>query len=158
VDVGQPQSTDRRTEVVSAQLPEGYLDLYKLAVEMADRISARRTTANSFFLTVQTALVALLGIQDISNAAIGGAGLMLAASWWLLLRSYRKLNTAKFTVISELEEQLPVEIFNDEWTKLKGEDPAVKQRIRDRYAELGLVEQVVPAVFAMIYIVVLVAQ
>jgi hypothetical protein len=28
-----------------------YLELYKLAVEMADRISARRATANRFFLT-----------------------------------------------------------------------------------------------------------
>lgn len=36
----------------SQPLPEGYLDLYKLAVEMADRVSARRTTANTFFLTV----------------------------------------------------------------------------------------------------------
>ncbi len=36
-----------------------YLELYKLAVEMADRVSARRATANAFFLTVNTALLAL---------------------------------------------------------------------------------------------------
>ena len=37
------------------------LELYKLAVEMADRVSARRALANTFFLTVNTGLAALLG-------------------------------------------------------------------------------------------------
>ena len=35
------------------------LDIYKLAVEMADRVSSRRATANAFFLTVNTGLVAV---------------------------------------------------------------------------------------------------
>jgi hypothetical protein len=39
---------------------EQYLELYKLAVEMADRVSARRATANAFFLTVNTALLAFV--------------------------------------------------------------------------------------------------
>lgn len=37
-----------------------YVELYKLAVEMADRVSARRATANAFFLTVNTALLAFV--------------------------------------------------------------------------------------------------
>jgi hypothetical protein len=37
------------------------IELYKLAVEFADRISARRALANTFFLTVNTGLAALLG-------------------------------------------------------------------------------------------------
>jgi len=40
-----------------AELPAGYVELYKLAVEMADRISARRGVANSFFLTINTGLL-----------------------------------------------------------------------------------------------------
>jgi hypothetical protein len=136
---------------------EGYLELYKLAVEMADRVSARRTTANSFFLAVQTALVALLGVEGIADDAVGGAGLVLAGAWWLLLRSYRRLNAAKFAVIGKMERMLPVQLFNEEWTRLKGEDPAVKKRLRDRYAELGVVEQLVPAVFASIYAVALIS-
>jgi hypothetical protein len=160
VDVGQPEGARRRREVVDEEevgstLPDGYLDLYKLAVEMADRVSARRTTANSFFLAVQTALVAVLGVDGIDDNAVATAGLVLAGAWWLLLRSYRKLNSAKFAVIGEMEKAIPVAIFGEEWRKLKGEDPAVKQRLRDRYAELSLVEQVVPAVFAAVYLVVL---
>jgi hypothetical protein len=38
------------------------LELYKTAVEMADRTSARRAGANSFFLTLNTALAAVVGI------------------------------------------------------------------------------------------------
>ena len=156
----QPEDPDRGPldldQPVDQQLPEGYLDLYKLAVEMADRVSARRTAANSFFLAVQTALVTLLGVDGLSQQAVAGAGLVLAGAWWLLLRSYRKLNGAKFQVILEMERQLPVAVFKEEWTALKDGGVAGKTRLRNRYADLGVVEQVVPAIFAVIYIVVMI--
>lgn len=132
------------------------LELYKLAVEMADRISARRATANSFFLTVQTAFVAVIGIATPSlasqslwvSAVISMAGIALSVSWWLQLRSYRDLNKAKFAVINEMETRLPEKIFTNEWKSLK-EDPV--RQWRGRYAELGLVERVIPWIFAVLY-------
>jgi hypothetical protein len=128
------------------------LELYKLAVEMADRVSARRGTANAFFLTVQTTFVALvgLGLPKLSNApwwaptSLFLAGLTLSAAWWLQLRSYRDLNTAKFTGINKIEERLPVKIFADEWEQLR-RDPV--HGWRTRYAELGTSERVIPVVF-----------
>ena len=65
------------------------LELYKIAVEMADRVSARRSTANTFFLTVQTAFVAVLGVATPSlqkapwwtALAVTLAGIILSASW-----------------------------------------------------------------------------
>ena len=33
-------------------------------------------------------------------------GLVLSAAWWLLLRSYRDLNEAKFRVILAMEKEL----------------------------------------------------
>jgi hypothetical protein len=154
VDAREPDGVDRAvadTESNRPALQPAYLDLYKLAVEMADRVSARRSTANSFFLAVQTALVTLLGVEGLGDDAVAGAGLVLASAWWLLLRSYRKLNAAKFKVIGEMEEALPVQIFNEEWKRLRGQDPQARARARDRYAELGIIEQLVPAVFAVIY-------
>lgn len=127
-----------------------YLELYKLAVEMADRVSARRTTANAFFLTAESALVALLGNKNFDSEAIAVAGIMLAATWWLLLRSYRDLNRAKFNVITSMEDQLPARIFAREWDELK-KDPVPGWR--QRYAELNWVERVVPVVFASVYVV-----
>jgi hypothetical protein len=144
--------------------PGDTLALYELAVEMADRVSARRATANSFFFTVQAGLAVALGAfavntgtQDdpspdrlvLTLAAI--AGVVIAASWWLLLRSYRDLNSAKFEVINAIEQRhLSIKLFSDEWQHLKQDK--VKPW-RKRYAELGQVESVVPIAFAAIYLV-----
>lgn len=38
------------------------LEIYKLIVEMADRMTARRSGTNSFFLTVNAALVTFVGL------------------------------------------------------------------------------------------------
>lgn len=133
------------------------LELYKLAVEMADRVSSRRTGANAFFLTLHGGLAAAIGILGQATTSKVSlylliapiAGLALSAAWFLLLRSYRDLNKAKFTVITELEDQLPVQIFAKEWGQLK-KDPV--QGWRARYAEQGTVERVVPAIFSLLYI------
>jgi hypothetical protein len=45
---------------------EQYLELYKLAVEMAERVSARRATTNAFFLTVNTALLAFVSSRSLA--------------------------------------------------------------------------------------------
>ena len=128
---------------------------------MADRTSARRGTANSFFVTVHAALVSLLGFTrpagDRKPAVsfdvdyVAGAGIILALTWWALLRSFRDLNRAKFAVIGEMEKLLPVEPFNDEWKHLKKSEPLPFWK--RRYAELGTVERVIPWVFIAIYVI-----
>jgi len=135
---------------------------------MADRVSARRATANTLFVTLHTALIAAIGLirprrlEDVGGAAMSRLvednfglvlaaclGIVLAVAWFLLLRSYRLLNRAKFKVIDELEEDMPWRIFRREWDFLKS-DPLP---LRERYAELGLVEQVVPVGFIAIYVI-----
>lgn len=139
------------------------LDLYKLTVEMADRVSARRGAANAFFLTLETVLAGFVGIVRAPGDASTGAlkvdtfgivlasivGLVLSAAWWLLLRSYRDLNEAKFKVILAMEKDLGAQPFGDEWKYLK-EDPV--KSFAKRYAELGVVERVVPFVFGIVYV------
>lgn len=139
------------------------IDIYKLAVEMADRVSARRAAANTFFLTVQTALVAVLGVALPNlqgrpwwvSLAVSIAGVALSTSWWLQLRSYRDLNRAKFAVINDLEKLLPHRVFTDEWESLR-KDPIPS--LRNRYAELGAVERFVPWVFALLYVMLFVGR
>lgn len=132
--------------------PPGVLEQYQLAVEMADRVSARRATANGFFLTVQTGLLALMAVKDLDRDWVAGGGVVLAVTWWLLLRSYRDLSGAKWKVIGEIEQQLPLRPFSDEWNHLK-QDPV--KRWRPRYAELGFAERLVPTVFAVIFLVIM---
>lgn len=140
--VGKPNTSTKPSPTV-------YFGQYKLAVEMVDRVSARRATANSFFLTLLVGLGAVLGITE-PNVLISGVGVVLALTWWALLRSYRDLSAAKFDVILEMESNLPARPFGDEWKTLK-KDPV--KWWRPRYAELGTVERFVPWVFAVIYIV-----
>jgi hypothetical protein len=133
-------------------------EIYKLAVEMADRISARRGTANSFFFTLHAALISVVGLversggsegDDFGRALTAVAGLVLAAAWWALLRSYRDLNAAKFRVINEMERSLPVSPFAQEWEYLRGTQP---KPLHKRYAEFGVIERIVPLVFALLYV------
>jgi hypothetical protein len=139
-------------------------ELYKLAVEMADRVSARRALANTFFLTVNTGLAALLGGQNLRWYAAAG-GIVFAMAWWWLLQSYRKLNGAKFTVINAIEPRLPVQLFSDEWRHLentkaprKAWPPRSLWLWLTGYHELGTVERVVPLAFVVIYVAELIRQ
>lgn len=145
----------------SVDSPEGAerlekLELYRLAVEMADRTSARRGSANAFFLTAETTLVT---VQGVAFASIGDvpwlvviamvlAGIGLSLAWWLQLRSYRLLSRAKFGVILDLEKDLGTAIYRDEWSRLSAAEPGRS----DRYTELGTVERLVPGMFALLYL------
>jgi hypothetical protein len=131
------------------------LEQYKLYVEMADRISARRGLANTFFLTLNTAIFTLFGVlwkdqpSDISDAVLA---LLLAvvlgecAAWWLLVRSYRLLNSAKYEVVGRLETRLPASPYwSAEWKALgEGKDWRL-------YVPLSHVEAWVPFLFAAVY-------
>jgi hypothetical protein len=145
--MGQPQEQGRPV----APLPEGLLEIYKLSVEMADRVSARRAVASSFFLTVQTGIIASLAFVEGQRWSIAVAGIVASITWWLLLRSYRQLNAAKFKVIHQMETQLPAAPFTDEWRVLDRKDGPLKER----YAALSLVEQTVPIIFLSICVVAL---
>ncbi|TCJ31491.1 hypothetical protein E0504_48120 [Parafrankia sp. BMG5.11] len=132
------------------------IELYKTAVEMADRVSARRGVANAFFLSIQTALVSI-GALSFSNLrtpwlislVLAFAGVAISIVWRLQLRSYRDLNRAKFAVINEIETRFPVRPFSDEWKVLSETREDSWWR---RYADLGTSERTVPLVFALLHI------
>lgn len=149
--------------------PAAYLDVgekyqaaimeqYKLYVEMADRISARRALANTFFLTLNTAVIAsyvvLASRGDTLRQPLLVMTLLLAcvqcAVWYWTLRSYRQLSSAKFRVVGALEERLPASPYwRAEWTALgKGRDKAL-------YWPLSRLEQGVPPAFAFFYLLTL---
>lgn len=126
-----PTPPEGNNEWVPNEATDTILALYNTAVEMADRTSARRAGANSFFLTLNTALAAVVGIVSSARKppphgnvptfdAFGLvftaiAGIVLCLTWQALLRYYRRLNKAKFDVINKIEESLPVKPYTDEW-------------------------------------------
>ncbi len=132
------------------------LEVYKVYLEMADRISARREKANSFFLAVNTALIALLA-KDVfgGNATPSGAlellvpvaAVVLCYLWYRIIRSYRDLNSAKFKVIHAIEGQLPLRPYDAEWESVgRGKDPKL-------YLPFTHVEAVVPWLFMVFHAV-----
>jgi hypothetical protein len=160
---GSGTAPDRAdTTSPSGQPPD--LEIYKLAVEMADRISARRALANAFFLTINTGLVAVLGGEEL-RWYVAVAGIAFALVWWWLLQSYRRLSSAKFAVITAIESKFSLQPFSDEWQRLQRTSaphriwpPKALQAWLKGYHELGTVERVVPLAFAGIYVVELLRQ
>lgn len=107
---------------------EHVLEIYKLYLEMADRISARRDKMNAFFHTVNTALIALLAkdvfgdgvaLPDALELLVPVSGIVLCYLWYRIIRSYRNLNSAKFKVVHIIERQLPLRPFDAEWESVE---------------------------------------
>src|SRR5579885_688417 len=129
------------------------LEQYKTYLEMADKISERRSAANTFFLTVNTGLLSAFGIANFLEQKtspvvfiVGGvAAILLSYSWYRLIRSYRDLNTAKFKVVHEIERYLPVRPYDAEWEALgRGENKKL-------YWPFTHIENYVPWIFMLLY-------
>ncbi len=125
------------------------LAMYHGFVESAERISDRRHSANSFFLTVNTALLGITGYLQSEEVnllwLVALAGAVLCYTWYRLIGSYRSMNTAKFKVLHEIEQQLPFAPYDAEWEQLKrGKVPRV-------HIPFSQVEKVVPPVFLALH-------
>jgi hypothetical protein len=134
---------------------DALLEQYKIYVEMADRISARRGFANTFFLTLNSAVFTAIGVVWTTRAHASSWLLIFPVlvllgqclAWFWLVRSYRQLNAAKYAVVGALEERLPASPYwRAEWKALgEGKDPS-------RYWPLTHLEQWIPALFAACYL------
>lgn len=140
---------------VGVDVPPAAMDQYKLYVESANQISNRRLAANSFFLTINTALAALVGYMsskdsfDMAIALLGVpiAGTILCYVWFCQIRSYRDLNAAKFKVIHLMEDYLPFRAFDAEWDALgRGEKPKLHKSFSDT-------EKIIPWVFFSLHLI-----
>ena len=142
------------------------LEVYKVAVEMADRVSARRSLANNFYLTIHSAfvagiLVAVTGREQIIAPTrailicVAAAGIALALLWWCSLVGYQRLNRAKYKAINHIEDALPAKPLSQEWELLEREQ---QDSWRHRYRELGWAERRVPLLFIALYIAVVAVE
>lgn len=128
------------------------LELYKLMVEMADRVSQRRQVANSFYLSINTLLVggsAYLGTTTASfrtTLLMSLSGILVCIYWVKAIESYKTLNTAKFAIINEIETSLVIKPFTDEWARL---DPDGNGK---RHKPFHETEKFVPRVFVGMYL------
>lgn len=119
------------------------LDLYKIMVESSEGLVSRRQGVNTFFLTMNGALLTASGIivqssgrdrlSGLGVAVLAVAGAVLCASWRSLITSFGQLNRGKFRVINTIERYLKAAIYAAEWEALgRGEDPRVYRSFTSR--------------------------
>ncbi|HET7550449.1 MAG TPA: hypothetical protein VFK04_04115 [Gemmatimonadaceae bacterium] len=119
------------------------LDLYKIMVASSEGLVSRRQGVNTFFLTMNGALLTASAIivQSSNGDRLGGvgvavlalAGAFLCLAWRSLINSFGQLNRGKFRVINTIEHYLKAAIYAAEWEALgRGEDPAVYRSFTSR--------------------------
>ena len=117
------------------------LAIWQTCVEMANGVSQRRDTMNNLFVTLNIAVIAAVSwMWDVKTVFLCVAGLVICVVWLLYINNFKRLNTAKFRVIYDLEERLGVTPFKDEWDILKK---------TKRYLEGTKLERILPIAFAL---------
>ena len=127
------------------------LEIYKIHANLADSVSQRRESANRLYVCLLAGLwvfaSALLWLGNGNGydkpilTFIGVVGTSLSVSWFVVIRSYRQLNTGKFLALHELEEKLAYPFFRREWELLD------EGKNLSRYWKLTNVEAGLPLTF-----------
>ncbi|MHA1615675.1 MAG: RipA family octameric membrane protein [Candidatus Thorarchaeota archaeon] len=119
------------------------IDLYKMMVSSSESLVSRRQGVNTFFLTMNGALLTAFGLfvksagVDQLNAlavfVLTVAGAILCGAWRSLITSFGQLNRGKFQVINTIERYLNTAIYAAEWEALeRGENPKVYRSFTSR--------------------------
>lgn len=147
--------------VLSAALAvrEGHADVgvlleqYRIVVETAERLEDRRQSLHTFFLSINSLLLAAIGL--VGKAAVDGdslvalvvpvisiLGWLLATTWARQIQSYGQVRKGKFAIVNALEARLPAAPFVAEWIAL----------LQRNYESFTDSEQRVPHAFATLYV------
>jgi ABC-type dipeptide/oligopeptide/nickel transport system permease subunit len=165
---------------------EEKLKQYRFYADTAEKVIDRRNSVNRFYITIHTGLLTLItlvagygllpGATTLSNnntpptsitAFVSGAqgaigvflcllGAVLSLMWMLNISQYRKLNTAKYDVIIDMEKQLPFQAFAEEWRILMGGARTSGAPVK-RFRQVTRVELLLPVVALFVYIIIGVA-
>lgn len=128
------------TESLSAAEMQLLLEQYRIMIDTSEKLMERRQQTVSLYITLCTALIALIGASfSLSNPNVCAFIMLvsgfilwtLCTNWRLSLESYDLNNRGKFAVINLLEKYLPAEIFECEYryTKLSGMRPFSSREI-----------------------------
>lgn len=133
-----------------------YLEQYRIYLHMFNTVSDRRLKTNEFFLGLNTAIMAIMGYIEtkiVPHASIvfilvPFVGIAICYCWYEIIISLRQLCRAKFKVIHQVEQKLPVSLFKTEWILL-GEGKNAK-----KYVPLSKIEKRIPIIFIVLYIII----
>ena len=152
-DIFSPKFKELSLEEKRAHKGE-FLEQYSMFLKTSEDLVARRQTVNSFYISVNSALAALVGIvvglvdyptKIYVVAFMCLVGVILDISWVRILDAYGTLNAAKMKVIHLLEEQLPVLLYDAEWRVMSD------KLNNKKYVSFTNSEKRIPILFAVLY-------
>jgi len=116
------------------------LELYKLYVDTATKVTETRLKANAFFTSLNAVIIGSSGF--ITPALLLFFGIGVNILWEGIIKSQKLLNAAKFKVIFEIEEKLVYPLFRKEWEAYKA----------DRRTDTTDVEKWLPRSIILLYV------
>ncbi len=138
-------------ETYSGSYCTDLLEQYKLYVHSAENVSARRVASSRYLLTLNSAIIALYGLQfagsegSILALLIPIMGIPVSIMWYMIIKSHTDLNRVKFRVIHEFEEHLPAAMYKYEW-RLADEGKG------KTYRAVTTIEQWIPFLFGALHV------
>ncbi len=127
------------------------LELFKIYIDSVEKNSDRRQKANAYLLSLNTSFIAILGVFSIKDVislpwyislSLCLIGVAISVLWYSILKTYRRINSAKFKVINSIAQQLPITPYSAEWEVLKSQ----------KHKSLSNLEQIIPYIFTAVYI------
>ena len=128
------------------------LEQYKLYVQSAENVSARRIATSRYLLTFSAAIVALYGLQYTVFGSgwwtliVPVVGIAVSLVWRAVTKSHADLNDAKFKIILKIEESLPTAVYGYEWDLLGAGEG-------DAYRPVTKIERLIPWIFGILHAV-----
>lgn len=131
---------------------------YKFYVDGMEKVSEKRDKANNLYILINTAMLSLIGAIlsekfNLFNSNIiifiSLTGIAISYLFWHLINSYKQLNTAKFKIIHEIEEKLPLSLYKYEWVECLEEG-----KNKEVYYPFSHIELIIPWVFSVLYFVI----
>lgn len=136
------------------------LDQYRMMLDTSESLMARRQTLNSFYISLNCAVFALVGTlatfkPELQTLAIiifimSWFGVGTSFMWIRMIDAYGALNTSKYDIINAIEKELPASIFDAEWITSQ------RKPRKERYSSFTKREKETPKLFLIMYILIII--
>ena len=137
----------KNTDYNGNDADELIVEQWSKAVEMADTTIDKRISSTNVYLTIETALIAVMSfVSSWIDYIIPVVGILVAVIWGFSIRSYRILSKAKYSVVNEIEEMLPLKPFSYEWELI---------RTDKKYKNVTTLERWLPVIFGCLFAAIL---
>jgi hypothetical protein len=138
------------------------VEIYKIYVEMTDRLSQRRQAVNGIYFTILSGLGISIGLiyekkpfegnmLYYSIILLSFVGVLLCIAWWKIIENYHKIGSVKYEVIREIEEEFiikPYTVETKKFRKANNQDGITKLAQLEKWVTLLLI---IPFGFFIVY-------